>query len=293
MPKVGRFANAEAERTYQGIYEALAAQWPVPFTDLEIETSFGTTRVRKSGEGAGLPLLLLPGMFGNVLFWQPFIAELARDRVVYASDVIGWPGLSTQTAPVRDEADIAQWVVEVIDGLGVDRVHLAGYSAGAWLSSVVAVHNSDRLASVSLLEPAPATFATPPWRVLLKFLAAGMRPTRAKMEKFNQWLQPGIHSTDQEWDLILASVKFRPGMPWARPVGAERFAAIAAPMLVLFGAETVVHDAGGVAGLVRRLIPSADVEIYSGAGHDMLWALPERVISRLLDFAAAHDHVLS
>lgn len=291
MPKVGRFKNNEAETTFFEAYEAVAAQWPVPSTVIDVETSFGTTRVRKSGAGEGLPLLLLPGISGSGLFWIEFIEELARDRVVYAPDVMGWPGRCQQTAPLRGEADIADWVAETITGLGVDRVHLVGYSQGGWMAAVVGAYHPERLASLTLMEPAPATFARPPWKVLFKFLAAGARPTRENMEKFNRWLSPTVEIPDDVWPMLLAGFKFRPGMPWPRPLTDERFSASTAPLLVLFGADTVVHDPEIAAQHVRQHIPSADIEIYPGAGHDLLWAMPERVIHRLLDFVSLHDQV--
>ncbi|QIS12718.1 alpha/beta fold hydrolase [Nocardia arthritidis] len=289
MAKIGRFKSDAARAEFLRAYDALAAQWPVPSDDIDVETSFGTTRVRKSGAGQGIPLLLLPGIGGNCLFWSPFIEELARDRVVYTPDIIGWAGRCEQTAPLRDETDIVRWIAETLDGLGVDRVHLVGYSQGGWLAAVAGIHRPDRLASLSLLEPAPATFARPSWKLLWKFATAGMPPTREKLAKLNAWLQPSIEPSELEWAMIEAALKFRFGLPWPRPIPGARFATITAPLLVLFGAETVVHDAEVAAGRVRNMVPSADIEIYPSVGHDMLWAIPERVIPRVLEFAADHD----
>ncbi|WP_051026843.1 alpha/beta fold hydrolase [Nocardia higoensis] len=108
------------------------------------------------------------------------------------------------------------------------------------------------------------------------------------MEKFARWLSPAVRLTDEEWAMTMATLKFRPGMPWPRPLPAERFAALGAPLQVLFGAETVVHDAGQAARLVRERVPSAEIEIYPGVGHDMIWAARERVIPPLLAFADSH-----
>ncbi|MFF2557604.1 alpha/beta fold hydrolase [Nocardia sp. NPDC058058] len=291
MAKIGRFVSEQARTEFRTTYDALAARWPVPAVDLEVETSYGTTHVRKSGDGNGAPLLLFPGIGGSSLFWQPFIAELSRGRVVYAPDIIGWAGRCEQTAPVRDEADIARWAAEVLDGLGVRQAHVVGYSLGGWLAAVVAGYRPERVATLSLLETAPATFARPPWRVLRKFMAAGVRPSRAKLEKFNTWLQPGVELDELEWAMVLGTLKFRPGLPWPKPLSDERFAAVSAPVLALFGAETVVHDPEVAAARVRRVLPGADVEICPGAGHDLLWVLPEQVIGRVLEFAGRYDRV--
>ncbi|MEU1984174.1 alpha/beta hydrolase [Nocardia sp. NPDC019395] len=291
MPKIGRFTSDEAKTDYLRIYDAFAEQWPVPSTVLDVDTSFGTTRVRKSGTGEGEPVLLLPGISGNGLVWHRFIENFARERVVYTPDVIGWPGRCVQTAPVRDGADAAKWVVETLDALGEDRIHLAGNSLGAWFAAMVGVYHSDRLASLTMFEPGGATFAKPKWSLLLKFLLAGMRPTPERMRKLNAWLTPRSELTEDEFAMVIASLKFRTGMPWDRVLTDEELAAITAPVLVLFGAETVVNDPELGAARARKHIPTVEVEIYPGIGHDLLWANQEETIPRFLDFAGDHDQI--
>ncbi|MEV3961431.1 alpha/beta hydrolase [Nocardia sp. NPDC050193] len=291
MPKLGRFTSEEAKASFLHAYDAVAAKWPVPSTRIDVETSFGTTRVRKSGNGAGAPIVLLPGIGGNGQVWWRFIVELSRDRVVYTPDVIGWAGYCRQTAPLRDTGDIATWLAETLDGLGVDRVHLAGNSLGAWLASAIAVHRSDRLATLTMLEPSASTFAKPRPSLLFKFLVAGMRPTPERMRKFNKWLMPGFELDDEEFAMACATTEFRPGMPWDRPFTDKQLALITVPTLVLFGAETVVNDVEHAADRARRHIRSAEVEIYPGVGHDLLWANPEQVIPRYLTFVGDHDQI--
>ncbi|WP_028476358.1 alpha/beta fold hydrolase [Nocardia sp. CNY236] len=291
MPKIGRFVNSEAKDDFLRAYDVMAAQWPLPSTRSTVETSFGTTAVRTSGTGQGAPILLLPGILGNGQMWLRFIEDLARDHVVYTPDVMGWPGRCEQTAPLRDEADVARWLLEVLDGLGVDRIHLAGNSLGAWPAILTAASYPERMASLTMIEPAPAALVKPPWRVLLKFLVAGMRPTPERFRKLGKWLNPGYELDDDEFAVALATTKFRTGMPWARPLTDEQLDAITAPMLVLFGAETVVNDPEVTAARIRKHIPSADIHVYPGLGHDVMWANPEQAIPRFLDFVDTHDPV--
>ncbi|GAB2516958.1 alpha/beta fold hydrolase [Nocardia heshunensis] len=289
--KIGRFISAKAKAKYLSAYDVVAAQWPVPSTELDIKTSYGTTRVRESGSGYDIPIVLLPGMPGNSLFWESVIADLSRDRVVYAIDPLGWAGRSEQTAPLRDEADIVAWLIEVLDGLGADRVHLAGYSVGSWLSLLVGVQRSERLASLTMFEPGGATFAKPKWSVLFKFLVGGIIPTRKRMEKLVEWLTPGLQHREEAWTLILSAIKFRIAMPWERPLTDEQLAAVTAPTMVLFGATTVANDPEVGAQRAREHIAGAVVDIYPGVGHEMLWAIPEQVIPRFLEFVKQHDQV--
>lgn len=289
MAKIGGFKNAAGEQRFLAAYEALAARWPVPSTEREVPSSFGSVSVRESGAGEGAPIVLLPGIGGNGQVWYPFIGELARDHVVYTPDVIGWAGRYPQTAPVRDTADIAAWFVEVLDGLGVRRVHLAGNSFGAWLACAVAVHRSDRLASLTLLEPSAATFARPRLGLLAKFIVSGLNPTPERMRKFNRWLMPRYVMDGASLELAAAITTFRMGLPWDRPFTDEQLAAIDAPTLVLFGAETVVADPEVGAARARAGIAGAQAEIMPDIGHDLLWANPEQVVPRFLAFVESHE----
>ncbi|GAA5064227.1 alpha/beta fold hydrolase [Nocardia callitridis] len=153
------------------------------------------------------------------------------------------------------------------------------------------MHRSDRLASATLLEPGGATFGKPDWRVLLEFLAAGIRPTPERMRKLNRWLMPRYDMDDESFAMAQAAAKFKPGMPWERTLTDDELAEISAPMFVLFGAETVANDPEIGAARARRHIPSAQVEIMPDIGHDLLWANADDVIPRFLAFVASHDQV--
>ncbi|MFD7843195.1 alpha/beta fold hydrolase [Nocardia sp. NPDC059764] len=291
MAKIGRFRNAQAKRDFLHAYDEAAARWAVPATDIDVETPFGTTRVRKSGSGEGAPIVLLPGIGGNGMVWHRFIEDLSRDHVVYTPDVMGWAGRCEQTAPLRDAEDIANWMVAVLDGLGEDRVHIAGNSYGAWLAGVVAVYHSDRLASLTMFEPSGATFAKPSWGLLFKFLKAGLRQTPEGLRKLNKWLMPGYELDDREMAVAMAILKFRSGVPWDRPFTDEQLTAITAPSLILFGADTVVSDPVHGTARAHEFIPTVEVESYPGIGHDLLWTNPDQVIPRFLGFVEQHDQV--
>ncbi|MEV0354776.1 alpha/beta fold hydrolase [Nocardia sp. NPDC050697] len=289
MPKIGRFTSENAEREFFRAYDSVAARWPVPSTNHDVETAFGTTRVRRSGEGAGAPIVLLPGIGGNGNVWWRFMTELAAERTVYTPDVIGWAGRSVQTAPIRDTGDVATWLTELLDGLGEQRAHLVGNSLGAWLAGAVAVHRSDRLASLTLLEPSAATFLRPRLSLLAKLLLTGARPTPERLRRFNRWAMPGFELGDDELAVAVAATKYRMALPWDRPFTDGQLAAITAPTLVLFGAETVVNDPEAAAERARAHIPEVEIRIYPGIGHDLLWAGPDEVIPHLLAFAGRHE----
>lgn len=68
-PKVGAFKGSKAQGAYDQAYDALAARWPVPSEEITVETSYGPIRVRRSGSGDAIPVILLHRLNGSGLSW--------------------------------------------------------------------------------------------------------------------------------------------------------------------------------------------------------------------------------
>ena len=93
--------------------------------------------LRFDQKGEGEPIVLVPGGLTGWLSWIPHQERLAeRYRVIRVQPIhnelgsAGEPGQPGYTAEVEREA-----LRMTLDDLGFDRVHLAGWSGGAKLSS--------------------------------------------------------------------------------------------------------------------------------------------------------------
>ncbi|MEV0947694.1 alpha/beta hydrolase [Rhodococcus sp. NPDC049939] len=290
MAKIGQFKNDRAREQYLRAYDELEKLWPaaLPTTELEVETSFGTTHVRRCGSGQGVPLVLIHPISGNSLGWHRFIEELAGDRVVYALDTIGTAGKSVQTAPMTTGADYATWVDDVLTGLGLERVHLLGYSEGAWHGALVGAGISHRLASLTLGEPGAAVSQVRK-SILFKMLWLAIRPTDKNFAKFNAWLSPGLVLTDSETRCAKASLGYRRRTPWQSPLTDAELQSIKTPTYAFFGSETVLADPETGAKRISDNVPHAETEIFPGGGHSLLWQMPETVVPRIMRFIRSHD----
>lgn len=287
MNDIGGFKDPRARERFERAYAALAQLWPVESTVIDVPTRFGTTRVRRSGTGGGLPLVLLHPLAGNGLGWHPFVADLAADRAVLALDTIGTAGASVQTAPVRDAEDYAVWVDEVIAGLGIERAHLLGYSEGSWHAALAAVHRPARIAALVLGEPGSA-LARPPLGVLARMIWVGVVPTSANFARFEEWMTPGVNLTDEEKACAKASFGYRRRIPWVTPLAEDDLEKITAPTLALFGSETVMGDPR-VAAARLRVLADLEVQTYEGAGHGLLWQRRDEVLADIREFLRRHD----
>ncbi|HEX6116150.1 MAG TPA: alpha/beta fold hydrolase [Solirubrobacterales bacterium] len=103
--------------------------------------------------GAGEPLVLIHGLGGSIVVWEPVIDLLASERDVVALDL---PGFGASPDPgggfVPTAAELGEVVSALCAGLGIERPHLAGNSLGGWIALEIAA--AGKAASVCAISPA-------------------------------------------------------------------------------------------------------------------------------------------
>ena len=94
--------------------------------------------------GSGPPLFLVPGLGGDSRWWGENAAELARRFTVVVHDHrgTGRSSLSRITYSVSQMADDA---LQLIEGLGYDKVHWCGHSTGGAMGQVLAIEHPERV----------------------------------------------------------------------------------------------------------------------------------------------------
>ena len=103
--------------------------------------------------GNGPALVLIHGLGGSLVNWEPVLELVAEERDVIAVDMPGFGGSDplpdgTRHTPVAMGAAITAH----LSSLGVERPHLAGNSLGAWVALEMAADGN--AASVCAISPA-------------------------------------------------------------------------------------------------------------------------------------------
>jgi pimeloyl-ACP methyl ester carboxylesterase len=109
-------------------------------------------RIRVMRGGSGSPMLFLHGG-GGAGSWLPFMSRLAATFDVIVSEHPGFGG--SDTPPWLDTVpDLANFYLDFLEELDLDGVHLVGQSLGGWVAAELAVRNTSRLASLTLVAAA-------------------------------------------------------------------------------------------------------------------------------------------
>jgi len=113
--------------------------------------------------GAGEPLLLIHGTGGSRTHWEPIRDRLALERDLLLVDLPGHGASSSPPAGVpHSPIGYARVLADWLDGLGVDRPHVAGNSVGGWTALELA--KLGRARSVVAIGPAGLWPKRDPWR---------------------------------------------------------------------------------------------------------------------------------
>lgn len=117
--------------------------------ETSVQVNGETLRVLESGDGE--PVLFLHGAGGAN--WYPLLEILAQKRRVIAPQ---HPGFGRSKIPewMMSVGDLAFFYLDFLEALDLKGVHLVGHSLGGWTAAELAVRNTSRLKSVSLLAPA-------------------------------------------------------------------------------------------------------------------------------------------
>jgi pimeloyl-ACP methyl ester carboxylesterase len=292
MSHVSTFKTPEGEAAFLAAYDAAMKQWPVPYEEADIPTRFGTTHVVVSGPKDAPPLVLLHGYMATATMWSPNIADFSRDYRVYAVDVMGQPGKSVTTEPVRNPKDYAAWLAATLDGLRLDRIFLLGMSYGGWLALNFAIADPERVHKLVLLSPGGG-FVSMAREFSLRGMLMVSFPTRVTVSWFMRWL--GI--TDRHGgayvrlflELIYLGLKhFRVPVETLRVMPVmfpdDQLRAMRVPTLLLIGNHEVICDPAIALLRARQLFPDVQAELVPESSHDMCFTQRRIVDARVLDF---------
>jgi pimeloyl-ACP methyl ester carboxylesterase len=102
--------------------------------------------------GAGPPLLVLPGAEAAAS-WRACMTDLAARHDVIVPEHPGF-GASDTPAWLDTIPDLANFYLDLLDQLGLEEVDLVGHGLGGWIAAELAVRNTRRLASLTLVDAA-------------------------------------------------------------------------------------------------------------------------------------------
>lgn len=290
---INLFKSSKGRAQYFAAYDAALNLWPVPHKSRFVTTPYGRTHVISCGPEDASPLVLLHAGQASSTMWFPNIADLSGKYRVLALDTPGEPGKSVPTRRNATRRDCAEWLVGVLDALGISRAHVMGLSRGGWLALNLALYAPDRLERIVSLSPAAVFVA------LNSFFSAVAQAVMRVPTKFvsrlalNSWVARGFIVDPvfaeqfmtglQNWNWTVNTRGYSGVMPCT--FSDEELNRIRQPVLLLIGDQDRLNSPKALQR-ARQTIPHLEAETITQAGHFLNMEKPEIVNTRILKFLA-------
>lgn len=222
--------------------------------------------------GEGEPLLFLHSLVGETR-WLPFHQRLAERFEVLAPAHPGF-GSTEGLAEIDTMEDVVFHYLDVLDGLGLERVDVVGVSLGGWIAAEIAVRYPNRIAHLVLADALGLCLDEHPVPDLLPKLSDAAELRRLLFADPNGPMADVLvpaKTTDPE--RLAAAAKARDATarlagdpPFCDPKLARRLRRITCPTLVVWGERDPLLPLA-YAEAYRDRIDGAELAILPDAGH--------------------------
>lgn len=245
---------------------------------------------REAGDGS--LVVLLHGLGGSRLSWEPQLAGLSDGWRVAAWDMPGYGNSAPIDADRVTFRALAQAAADWIEALGEAAAHVVGISMGGMVAQYLAAWHPDRVRSLTLLATSPrfGMDGTQPdeWRAArLAPLDAGQEPIDFAERVLRSLAGP--HLSDEAFEDQRAAMARVTGVALRRSIEClvthdttELLADIRQPTLVLVGALDRETPPAYSEHLADHL-PNALLRVIDEAGHLLNVEAPERANELIIE----------
>ena len=237
-------------------------------------------KVQQAGEGA--PLLFLHGAGGRN--WTALHKRLAYKFRVIAPE---HPGFGRSPIPdwMNSVGDLAFFYLDLMEAMDLRGVHLAGHSLGGWTAGEIAIRNTSRISSLTLMAPAGVAAPDAPFGDI--FLWSTEQATRAQFH--NQALAEKRLAAPADLDLLLHNKTTVARLAWSPRLSNPQLPywlhRIDKPTLFVWGREDrIVPYACAKPWLAR--VPQGELVTLEECGHAIHNEKPDEAADAIEAFLA-------
>ncbi len=247
------------------------------------------TRYRLTGSGPALALI--HGVGSSLEAWDCVVARLGADFRILRYDLRGHGATSKPPGPYSVEG-FADDLAALLDEVGFERCHVAGFSLGGLVAQAFALAHPARLEKLALISTVAGRSEAEKERVQarLETVAAGFSGDHF-WKSVDRWFTPAFQEANAALIARLAK-RNKENDPAGYAAAyrvlaetdlAERLHLIQAETLVMTGEDDIGSNPR-MARLMRERIPRARLTILPGLRHSILIEAPDLVAAALRDF---------
>ncbi len=240
-------------------------------------------QIRVQEAGTGPPLLFLHGAGGRN--WTALHRRLCHDFRVIAPEHPGF-GSSPIPAWMNSVGDLAFFYLDLMETMDLKWVHLAGHSLGGWTAGEIAIRNTSRLASLTLMAPAGVAAPEEPFGDI--FLWSTEQATRAQF--FDQTLAEKRLAAPVDLDLVLHNKTAVARLAWSPRLSNPQLPywlhRIDTPTLFVWGRQDRIVPHACAQHWMKHL-PASKLVTLDACGHAIHNEKPDEAADAIISFLNA------
>jgi pimeloyl-ACP methyl ester carboxylesterase len=281
-------------------------------TDLRFTSLYGNrVAYRDEGDPAAEPLLLIHGVAGSSLAWEPLIGHLSAGYRVIAPDLLGH-GESDKPRTDYSLGGFAVWLRDFLDVLDIPAATVVGHSLGGGVALQLVYQHRQHCRRLVLVNSgglgtdvglALRLLSTPGAELLLPLIAS--RPTHFLGNGLLSLLtargldSPKVQDRWKKYSALSDPLRRQAFVRTLRSVVDLRGQTVTAvdrlpqlvgdmPTLIVAGAQDRVIPTGHAVA-AHAALPGSRLEVIDGAGHHPQLDCPETLASLIDDFVSTVD----
>jgi pimeloyl-ACP methyl ester carboxylesterase len=262
------YKTDEGKKQVISYYDNLLGQWYQPSKQLTIHTTFGDSFVIESGEDNRETVLFLHGSGSNSGMWTADVKELSENYHVYAIDIIGECGKSAENRPSFKNNSYSDWLFEIIDKLGLNKVSLVGCSLGGWIALDFAIKYPEKTAKLILMATAGVVqvkVKTIFWIIITSFLGSW------GFKKLNKIVYNNLEIDEKALEFAsLIKKHYKPRTDVLPVFQDESLKKIDIPTLFIGGENDCFYDSQKAASRLKENLKNVHCSVLEETGHVLI-----------------------
>lgn len=247
-----------------------------------IQINNNKVHMLEMNRGASQSIVMIHGMFTNLsVFYFNIAPELAKDYHIVMYDLRSH-GMSERVDNGYSLDAMMEDLIALIDELGLEKVHLVGYSYGGLIALKTAMQYPDKIGKIAIIESPKPDQGEGPYMIqkygnefIDQYLnnyeaTTNLTPSRRQIEKSKKLFKYLFNETTIKEDLELDNDLFR--ILAKNPVENDT--------LLLYGESSDCAEAGY---FLEKHIPGAQLFIGNG-DHNLPVQIPKWISDRLIEF---------
>jgi len=147
------YKNNQAKTDLMNLYDKKLKDLQIDFTNIDIDTKFGRTRVVKAGNCTGKKIVMFHGYNAGAPITLEAIKGILDKYCFYVIETIGQATKSAESIINIKDDSFALWVDEALEKLEIQKANVIGISYGAFIVEKTIIYKPQRIEKCILVVP--------------------------------------------------------------------------------------------------------------------------------------------